>query len=391
MDWNFVFKGVCMFYVYRFLGGFLSVEFYGIYPEKVLNLCSKNGIYIWSAKYKKQKIVCKIAVRDFLKLRKILRHSGIRVHILEKRGFPFFIRRYKSRFGFFAGLIIFLAFLQVMSGFIWVVEVVGNEQVKTEKIIADCESIGIKQGMHKSHINAKADAQELLLKNGKLAWGSFNVEGSKLTVNVTEIKPKENKNSVATNLVATDDGIIKRIDVKSGDCVVKVGDIVKKGDVLVSGVIEMLFGTRFVYSKGEIIAETKTEITMEEPLERVVFLNTGKVKNKRVLEFFTLKIPLYLGSEKGDYDTFKTVKNYKLFGKNIPIKMHEKKFVFKEKQTVKITPIEAKKRLEKRVLDSAEKIENITYTQTDEKVILTGVLVKDKNIATSKDMIIGKK
>jgi len=379
-----------MLYIYRFLGGFLTVEFYGIYPEKVLNLCAKNGIYIWSAKYKKQRIVCKITVRDFLKLRTILRKSGIRAHILEKKGFPFFIKRYNSRFGIFFGFIIFLSFLQVMSGYIWVVRVVGNEQVPTQKILTDCQNIGIKAGIRKSKINAKADAQELLLENNKLAWGSFNVEGCILTVNVTEITNEKKQAGDAANLVAVADGVIKRIDVKAGDCVVKVGDIVSKGDVLVSGVIETLTGTRFVHSKGEIIAQTKTEIRFEEPLLRTQFFDTGKYKKKRVLEIFTLKIPLFLGSEKGHYETFKTQKNYKLFGKNIPFIMHEKKFIFKDKQTFKITADKAKELLEKRVLESGEKIENITFMQTDEKVVLNGILVKEENIAVSKKMIIGE-
>jgi len=66
-----------MLFLYRFFCGVLEVEFYGIYPEKVLNICSKSGINIWSARYVKQRIRCKMLVKDFLKLPAILRKSEI--------------------------------------------------------------------------------------------------------------------------------------------------------------------------------------------------------------------------------------------------------------------------------------------------------------------------
>ncbi len=377
-----------MLFLYRFFCGFLKVEFYGVYPEKVLNLCSKNGIYIWSARYKKQKIHCKITVRDFLYLRKILRKSGIRVHILEKRGFPFFIKKYNKRFGIFAGLIIFLSFLQIMSGYIWVIDVAGNEKVAAEEILADCRNLGITEGVRKSKISPKADAQELLLKNDKLAWGSLNIEGCCLTVNVTEITEKKGDTAKATNLIATEDGVIKRIDVKSGNCVVKVGDVVKKGDVLVSGIIESLSGTSFVRSRGEIIAETQTEITLKEPFAKKETLPNGKVKNKRVFEFFTLKIPLYLGEENGTFQTENSFENLKLFEQNIPIKIYTKKFIFGTVHTAKISPEKAKKRLLSNLeREYKESVKSKKITETEDYAELTAVIVENKNIAKSENLI----
>jgi len=307
-----------MLFLYRFFCGVLTVEFFGIYPEKLLNLCAKNGISIWSARYIKQRIRCNITVKDFLKLPKILRKSGIRVHITEKKGFPFFTKKYHKRLGLFIGLALFLGFLQIMSGFVWVVDIVGNERVSDSEIISACEELGVKAGVRKSKINAKADAQELLLKIDKLAWGSLNIEGCKLTVNVTEVIEKKEDNSVASNLKASEDGVIKHIDVTSGNCLVKVGDIVSKGDILVSGIIENESGTRFVHSIGTIIAETETAVSLKEKYLKQVKIPTGKVKTKYAIDFFTLKIPLYVGSEKGEYSTQSKVKVLELFSQKLP-------------------------------------------------------------------------
>ena len=101
-----------MLFLYRFFLGILDIEIYGIFPEKVLNLCEKHKISIWNIRFKKGKICCKINVRDFKKLPKIFKKQGVRLHILKRQGLPFFTNKYKKRFGVFAGALIFIALLK---------------------------------------------------------------------------------------------------------------------------------------------------------------------------------------------------------------------------------------------------------------------------------------
>ena len=314
-----------MLYLYRFFCGILEVEFFGIYPEKIINLCAKNRIAVWNVHYGNNKIRLFITVKDFKRLPKILKRSGLRLHILNKTGFPFFINRYKRRFGIFAGIVIFFAVLQFMSGFIWIIEVEGNKTVTDREILAICKDLGIKTGVKRNSIDTKNTPQDLLLKTDKLSWGSFNIEGCKLTVNVTEIVPKTEDNTVATNLKAAKDGIIEKIDVTSGNPVVKVGDIVKKGDLLVSGITETMRDTKFVHSIGTVTAKTEETITLFEPFIKKTETLTGKTAKRRVLEIFGIKIPLYIGKEKGNFKTETDCKNLKLLSQNIPIKIYTKK------------------------------------------------------------------
>lgn len=373
-----------MLFLYRFFCGALRVEFFGVYPEKVLNLCAKNKITIWSARYVNQKICCKITVKDFLKLPNILRKSGIRVHILERFGFPFIIKKYNRRFGILVGAVIFFGFLYIMSGYVWIINVEGNNSVETKAIIAACEDLGVKIGVKKSSINAKADAQELLLKMDTLAWSSFNIEGCRVTVNVTEVKPKAEDNSIPTNLISDCDGVITHIDVTAGNCLVKVGDVVKRGDLLVSGVVETESETRFVHSMGEITAITERAITFDEALEAEALIPTGKVKTKSVLQFFTFKIPLFLGKETERYTSKTTVKTAKLFSENLPIKLYTKRYVLVRNETVTLTYEQAVKKLEERLLkECGGTVKNKEFSQIGNKVILNAVLSEKKNIAVS--------
>lgn len=378
-----------MLFLYRFFCGVLEIEFYGVYPEKVLNICSKKGINIWSARFVKQRIRCKILVKDFLKLRHILRKSGIRVHIVDKKGFPFFIKHYNKRFGIFAGILVFFAFLYIMSGHIWIIEVEGIKTVKEQEIITLCGDLGIRTGMSSKNIKAKALAQELLLKSDKLAWASFNVEGSCLTVNVTEIKEKDEDNSVPCNLVSASDGIITHIDVTAGNCLVKVGDAVSKGDVLVSGIIENQNGTKFVHSIGKIKANCEDEITISQPLKSKMKYPTGEIKEKSVLEFFGIKIPLYIGSEKGNYDFTTYVKQASLFGRKLPMTIYTKRFAFYKENTVNLSYEKACEMLEKKLSEQSNgKIKEKEFLQNDDSVELRVVIAENKEITRSENLII---
>ena len=385
-----------MLYLYRFFCGILEVEFFGIYPEKIINLCAKNRIAVWNVHYGNEKIRLFITVKDFKRLPKILKRSGLRLHILNKTGFPFFINRYKRRFGIFAGIVIFFAVLQFMSGFIWIIEVEGNKTVTDREILAICKDLGIKTGVKRNSIDTKNTPQDLLLKTDKLSWGSFNIEGCKLTVNVTEIVPKTEDNTVATNLKAAKDGIIEKIDVTSGNPVVKVGDIVKKGDLLVSGITETMRDTKFVHSIGTVTAKTEETITLFEPFIKKTETLTGKTAKRRVLEVFGIKIPLYIGKEKGNFKTETDCKNLKLLSQNIPIKIYTKKFIFVKKENLTRDYNELCQQLRER-LEKESKTKNFNvktkdFTQNENGVTLTAVVTKTEDITYSENLIftIGK-
>ena len=385
-----------MLYLYRFFCGILEVEFFGIYPEKIINLCAKNRIAVWNVHYGNKKIRLFITVKDFKRLPKILKRSGLRLHILNKTGFPFFINRYKRRFGIFAGIVIFFAVLQFMSGFIWIIEVEGNKTVTDREILAICKDLGIKTGVKRNSIDTKNTPQDLLLKTDKLSWGSFNIEGCKLTVNVTEIVPKTEDNTVATNLKAAKDGIIEKIDVTSGNPVVKVGDIVKKGDLLVSGITETMRDTKFVHSIGTVTAKTEETITLFEPFIKKTETLTGKTAKRRVLEIFGIKIPLYIGKEKGNFKTETDCKNLKLLSQNIPIKIYTKKFIFVKKENLTRDYNELCQQLRER-LEKESKTKNFNvktkdFTQNENGVTLTAVVTKTEDITYSENLIftIGK-
>ncbi len=383
-----------MLWLYRYICGYLKVIIKGEFNENILNLCAVNSITLWNSRLVGKDIETCILIKDFRKLKNIMRGSKTRIHILKKYGVPFKISNNRNRTGLLLGIILLFVLLKIMSGYIWVIDVVGNSSVSEKEIITSLKKIGITEGIKSTSINPKTDREHLLLQCENLAWASLNIEGARLTVNVTEIDKSNNNSNVPSNLKAKADGIIKKIDVTKGNCVVKVGDTVKTGDLLVSGISENLHSTSFVKSLGSIYAETTREYKLTKNFHQTITYETGETKTKKVLDVFTLKFPLYLGKETRDYTSSTKLKNIKLFKKSLPIKIHTRKFEYIEKKKVTFTKEQLYKQLEEELTNITKK-DNITeftvsskeYIENKNGITLKVIIKARENIAISEEIL----
>ena len=375
--------------IYRIIFGFLKVQFYGDLKERALTSCAQNGITLWGNELKDGKIECFVSVREFKYLRTLLRRKGVRVHIIQKYGLPFITNRYKKRVGILIGAISFFLILQFMSGFIWIIDVNGNEKIKEKAVLDACRTIGITEGIKKNSIYPKLEREKLILQLDGVAWASINIEGCRLTVNITETKEKDKETDEYTNLLATADGIIEKIDIVSGTSVVSVGQAVKKGDLLVSGIVETTTGTRFVKSKGTVLARSQKEITLKKDFKQKNLVPFGKVKTKRVIELFGVRIPLYLGGEKGIYITQKSTKNLKLFSAHLPIKIHKNTFTFQKEISITYKKDKVIEMLENELKEKEDiRVLSKEFIETESGIELKAVVEKKENIAESHKLII---
>ena len=392
---NFVVGENMIIWIYRFLNGFLRVKFYGEFPERILDISAKNLISIWNTQILPDGISAFLTVRDFLILSSHLSGMKIRLHIEKRYGAPFIFKRYKKRAGLLIGVLIFLLFLEYMTGFVWVIDVKGNKQTPQNEILKACKNIGIYEGVKISKINPKISSQKLLLEIDSLAWASLNIEGSRLTVNVTETKNNEDNKAYPCNLIANFDGIIKKMDIKTGNSVVKVGDTVKKGDVLVSGIIETAGGTRFVASKGDVFAVVNKSYTFKENYKKIAFTETGKVKNKYVVEVLGFKVPLFLGKETENYNFSYKIKSFSFLGEQIPVKIYKKSFRYTKKTVLNRDEKALKEILDERMKKTFEKeklneykVISKEFEYKQDAITMSVVIETNKNISQQEKLLI---
>ena len=136
-----------MLRLFRYLRGYIIIVFSGENAEKILNICANNGLNIWGMICKKGCITAKMDIGSFKELRTLRRGTKTKIKIIKKCGLPFFTEKYKHRIGFVTGALLFLAVLQLLSNYIWSIEVNGNKRITEKEIISMCGEMGIKTGI----------------------------------------------------------------------------------------------------------------------------------------------------------------------------------------------------------------------------------------------------
>jgi similar to stage IV sporulation protein len=180
-------------------------------------------------------------------------------------------------------------------------------------MIIDClDEIGVRPGVLKYRINTENVANNIIIEINQLSWVSVTVKGTKLKINVAESieAPKIIPKDIPCDVVAAKDGVIESLVVKDGYSLVKEGDTVKEGDVLISGSIPILNEESFrtVHAMGEVMARTWYESVQPIHLNVKEKIRTGNKKNNITLLFFKKTVPLFhkkVGYEEYDKEEIK--------------------------------------------------------------------------------------
>lgn len=298
--------------------GYIRINVEGFYIEKFINICRQNGIFLWGIKRKKASIMhTNISIKDFKKIKRITKQINCRVHIERKKGLPFFLDRYKKRKIFVIGLIAILLIIFGTSNFVWNIEVVGNEKINKDELIQELKEQGLEIGTPKRKINKNEIINTIRLKRNDVSWVGINIKGTNVTVKIveTEEKPEIINQDEYCNIVANKDALIQKIDSTKGTSVVKEGDLVKKGSILIGGWMEGKYtGVRYVHGAGKVMGKVWYTETARVQLKEEKIEKTGKEEKKYKINFNNFQINLYKTLSKFEkYDTIYTDKKVKIF------------------------------------------------------------------------------
>ena len=287
--------------LWHYLKGYVIIIVTGAYAEKFINICTRRQILLWDVeRITPGSVRMKMSINGFKKSRTAARKSRCRVRIQSKKGLPYILTVYKKRKGFVAGMLVFAILDYLMTSIVWSIDIQGNSIVDTGVIIEQINDMGIYRGTLKRRINPKLVADTLMLKNSDLSWVGGEIKGTRLIISVREgvEPPAVVPVDKPCHIIAKRDGIVVSIIVKNGLALVKQGDTIIRGQVLISGIIESIrpvFGARYVHAIGEVIARTWYEVKREVPKKETVRKRTGNEWNKTSVYFLDFKIPLPSG------------------------------------------------------------------------------------------------
>ena len=252
--------------IVRYLKGYLRVRITGYSPERFLNLCSNKGIYLWGLTPKDNCYEMYIGIQGFRKLKPILKKTGTRISITGRFGLPFFLHRNRKRKLFFAGSAACVLLIYILSLFVWDIHLEGNETITDKTLLEYLETTGVSHGMAKRKLDCERIVKDIRKQFDDIIWVSASIQGTRLLIHVKEntdtVKEAEAKEN-ASDIVAAKSGTIVSMITRKGTPQVRQGDTVKKGELLVSGSVEVkndaeeVINYHYQNSDADILAETK--------------------------------------------------------------------------------------------------------------------------------------
>lgn len=279
----------------KYIAGYVVFIAKGGFGERFINLCALGRVQVWDITCCDGYIKGKIAVRDFHKLKRIVRKTGVRLTISEKIGLPFYLRRHRNRIGLIVSAVFYIVFCIVMNRFVWCIDTVDSNNFSREQIISAAENAGLHHGVYVSSFDEEKAARGIFKAlGGKLSWVKVNIKGS---LAVIEYREKNEKIQIEekgepSNIVADFDGVIVSDETYQGAKNTSRGNAVKRGDILISGVVEGIDQKLLYYeAKGKFTAlhSDKSELTLSTDN---TFYRLADIRQVCSVKIFGLNIPL---------------------------------------------------------------------------------------------------
>lgn len=301
------------------LTGTVRIQCEGGFPERFLNAASGLNIPLWDICYRDTVLFCRAHAKDYAALRPAARRACLRMRIQQKQGLPFAVRRLGIHPGWIAGAALFFLILQLLSSRIWVITIHGNHTVSDSEILAVLAEFGVQEGSDFSRVNLDELQLTALQKLPELSWLTVNQHGSIASVEVKERSAAAPPDStVPANLVAACDGVIVAIHTVTGQAMVSPGDAVRRGDLLISGVMDSAVGPQLKKAAGSVVARTTHRLAVAVPLTESVTVPDRTVCHPQ-LDFFGWHIPLYTQYHLQEKAASVTVTRHPLTVKGVPL------------------------------------------------------------------------
>jgi len=392
--------------LFYFLRGYIILELEGTSRERLLNLCKNRGISIRQVFPVYKKWYLKVTVKEFLKIRSGIRKSGCHCKIAGKRGLPFLIKKGMKRKGLVFGSIFFFLMVWQCSLRIWEIDVEGGFLHTREQIIKVMkEQLHVYGGVPAEQVDCFEIEKKLRLAYNEIGWISVEKRGCHIYVMLNEsTMPKEaGTRQTPGHIVAEQDGIVKRVEVKKGIPMVKAGDVVKKGDILISGVIPIVGDFDELIRKEPVAALGSVYIQSEFSFNSVFpmyFEEKNYKKSCSGVEFFWQKrklfsyIPRY---SEGKYDIMCIdIVPYAFKDYDAPLLIRKYKILPYDSELLKLTEPEAKEKAERLFKDfltdwesqGVQILQSVSHTEVKEKTCLvTGTITACGNFISYRDIL----
>lgn len=294
----------------------------------------------------------------------LLEKSCYTFNTREKHNFEYYFSNIIGNIGLLFSLGVFTFIACLYPYYIWDIKINCDNPNLYSSIEAYLSGENIFVGTQKSFIDKNMLEYSLLQNLPQLSQASVNFDGSTLVVSVKQ-KVAEIFENEFSPLVSAYTGKIVSFDLISGTSLVKEGDFIKKGDILVAPYM--------INGEDKLVCQAQAIIGIEAYFESSVFYDekgenlyrTGKSKTVCKLSFENMIIG---NIENSPYECYEIEEKEKFISSIIPIKisyrtyyeMEYRQNLLKINEVLDQLIIECEKKIDSESKLNAERIENIS-------------------------------
>jgi similar to stage IV sporulation protein len=335
-----------------------KIEITGLNIDRLLNSLAASGVIMTEICRVSHRVITFCVTDKMLKkLINVVAPLGYNINILSRRSLKnSLINLWKTRPGLIFGLITAVALVAVFNMFIWDIRINGNEQIQDKAVLQALENLGVKKGVLIDEIDRKQLAQNLTAHLDQASLISVEIKGITLIINIKEriMKPEEDKEKTSDEIISAYDCVITKIAILNGTPQVKIGEVVKKGDVLAAAFEEYYEGSqklkKHVRAEGEFWGKVWFTHTRFYASDGVGYVRTGKKKTKFSWELFgTKKSKDY----KPKYNFYETESFQKSINFLMPIKINKKVYYELKPRLTRLTPQQVEENYGSEILEEA--------------------------------------
>lgn len=164
---------------------------------------------------------------------------------------------------------------------VWFIRVEGNSAVPERRILEAAGECGLSFGASAADIRSEQVKNKLLFAIPELRWAGVNTDGCSAVITVAERQTGEGTGQWQPgDLIAFADGLVTEVILQRGTALVKPGDAVREGQILVSGLTDLGNCTSVEQAQGEVWGLTRREIRVALPAQTVNRHGTQAVRRK---------------------------------------------------------------------------------------------------------------
>lgn len=288
--------------------------------NRFIKKCIDNNINLYNISYKKDKMVVLINVKDYLKIKRLNYYSKIRV--VKYDGMLNIKKIIKDNMFYISVIFLSFIWMNLLTNYIVDIEIIHSNSGIRRLLKEELDKNNVKRFSLAYSFEELDNITKKILADNKnnLEWVSIKKDGMKYIVRAEErIIKSEVVSDKPRDIVASKDAYITKVISSKGNVLVRQGEYVKKGTVLISGKITLYEDVKGVTSaSGSVYGNVWYECTVETPKEisserltgrKRYNLNVGnkillrnkyqnfRQKNIREIKIFGLKIKFYREEE----------------------------------------------------------------------------------------------